>query len=506
MKKTAICAAVSLSILSATVAYAGYSQAQIENSINNALSWQEEYASPGSTPGSMASDYFIIAMARMNKSYDFDSYARVAAAIDPSTKQDAQRIIMANTSCGHRFTASYVGMFTYEAELDTASDITDALITLDSGGYNIVDSDIDKNSMVSTLMTMQQSNGSFENNILSTAKAVIALSNYVNTVYELSASNGGTYSYNTNSSIDAALDYLSSNQQADGGFGSIMNTAYTIMALNSMGIDADNDERFQKDGNSGVGYIISMQNDNGSFQNSAEDTAIASCSLVSQLRSMQGKAKFFSFKSRDTLNSTSSGASSEETPSGGSSSSNSGASNTTSSNATPAPTPTQTQKVIQVTPMPTISPEHSAISAEQYGPFPFVGPVQQTDEESDNDTVSSFVEDTDDSDDDGMTGRTKGIIIVAAVILLMCGSVFYLYRSQPEAFKALLKKAPAPLKKNKLSDVSSESESTLDSIDFDEYKFVETEEVNSYLENFDQIKSSDTDDDDDDEYVEIPKF
>ena len=32
------------------------------------------------------------------------------------------------------------------------------------------------------------------------------------------------------------------------------------------------------------------------------------------------------------------------------------------------------------------------------------------------------------------------------------------------------------------------------------------EEVNSYLENFDQIKSSDADDDDDDEYVEIPKF
>ena len=504
MKKTAICAAVSLSLLSATVAYAGYSQVQIENSINSALSWQEEYASPGSTPGSMASDYFIIAMARMNKNYDFDAYARVAAAIDPSTKQDAQRIIMANTSCGHRFTASYVGLFTYETDLETASDISDALITLDSGGYSIVDSDIEKDSMVSALMTMQQSNGSFENNILTTAKAVIALSNYVNTVYELSTADGGTYSYNTNSSIDAALGYLSSNQQTDGGFGSIMNTAYTIMALDSMDIDADNDQRFQKDGNSGVGYIMSMQTDNGSFQNSAEDTAIASCALVSHLRAMQGKAKFFSFKSRDSLDATSGSSSSEETQSGGSSSS-APAKPASSSNASPAPTPTQ--KVIQVTPMPTTSPEHSAISAEQYGPFPFVGPIQQTDEDSDdNDTVSSYTEETDGSDDDGMTGRTKGIIIVTAVILLMCGSVFYLYKSQPEAFKALLKKAPAPLKKNILSDVSPSSETAIDSIDFDKYKFVETDEVNNYLEKFDQIKSSDTNDDEDDEYVEIPKF
>lgn len=516
MKKTAICsAAAALMLFAANTVYAGYSQGQIGNVIDNAFSWQDNYASPNSSPGSNASDYYVMAMARMGKSYNYDSYIRITESVTPTTKQDGQRLIMANSACGQKMSSSFVAMFTYDAGFDTASDIAGALITLDCGGYNIVNSDMDKNTLVSALMSMQQSNGSFDNNVLSTAKAVIALSNYVNTVYELKAAEGSSsYTYNTNSSISAALDYLSDNQSTDGGFGSIMNTAYSVIALDSIGIDADNDTRFQNDGNSGVGYLISMQQDDGSILSSADDTAIASCALVSHLRAMQGKSKFFDFTRHDSPDAVSSEEAAPEENHAGEGSVSPAA------NTSQVAAPTPTQNIIQVTPMPTVSPEHSAINAESYGPFPFVGPKQETETDEDEDTAIAGIEE-DDNDSDGMTGQTKGILIILSVLLLMAASVFYLYKSQPEAFKSLFKKIDAPPSE----DGEEQKKEGLDAIDIENYEFVESELVNSYLDNFENMtaddlekstteaedgtaeaESSDITAPDDDEFIEIPKF
>lgn len=509
MKKAAICAAVSAMLLSTSVVYAGYSQSQLETVIDNAFSWQDNYASPNSSPGSNASDYYIMALSRMNKSYNFDSYIRRTESITPYTKQDGQRLIMTNSACGQRLSNAFVALFTYDAELDTASDIAGALITLDSGGYHVVDSDMDKNNMVSTLMSMQQSNGSFDNNVLSTAKAVIALSNYINTVYELNAAEGnGSYTYNTNSSISAALDYLSANQNADGGYGTITDTAYTVIALDSIGVDADNDTRFQKDGNSGVGFLVSMQYSDGSFISSADDTAIASCALVSHLRAMQGKSKFFSFTVRDNPSSAHTSEAETENHAGEGSVS-------PPANASAPPTPTATHNVVHLTPLPTKAPEHSAVSAEAYGPFPFVGPKQEATAGEKGENILEN-DDTDD-DDGGMTGKTKGIIIIVAVLLLMAGSVLYLYKSQPEAFIALFKKNNAVSKKAE-KDSNQIPKEGIDAIDFDNYKFVESELVNSYLDNFDKLKTEnensisenqsgdDVHSDDNDEFIDIPKI
>lgn len=483
MKIKSICTVISVLLLLTNVAYAGYSQSQIETVINNAFAWMENYAAPTGSPGSNSSDYYIMALSRMNKDYDFDSYTRITESINPATKQDGQRLIMANSACGQKLSSSFVSLFTYDAEFDTASDIASSLIALDSGGYSITHSDINKNIMISSLMSMQQSNGSFDNNVLSTAKAVIALSNYINTVYELQASSeSGTYTYNTNSSISAALDYLSSNQTSDGGYGSIIDTAYTVIALDSIGVDADNDTRFQKDGNSGVGFLISMQYSDGSFLSSADDTSIATCALVSHLRAMQGKSKFFDFTARDTLDSTALDSESENHSGEGTVSPQT---NNSGTSATAAPA--ATHNVIQLTPLPTTAPEHSAISAEEYGPFPFVGPKQN----DENDELSYTESDSsNDNDDSALTGKAKGMLIITAVLLLMGASVFYLYKSQPEAFKALFKKDDSEPKSENDNNIKKSKEG-IDTIDFDNYEFVESELVNSYLDNFDKLANKD---------------
>lgn len=424
MKKSAAAVTAAILLFSAA-ANAAYTQNDIQTSVNSAFDWLEQNASALSNPGNVASDFYIMALSRMNKEYSYGKYVDLTEKITPTTKQDGQRLIMSNAACGEFLSDSFVGWYTYDADFTTASDIAGAVITLDSGGFAAPNGSPGSENLAATLLTYQQSNGSFENDILSTAKSVIALSRYLGLEFEIHGENSNEmYTYNVDDAVYNAVGYLSGVQNADGGFSTVSNTVYSIIALDSVGVDADNDQRFIKNGSTPLTFLLSMQLSDGSFNSSAEDTALSACALVSHLRAMQGKSGFFNFISSDSVDTiVSGGGSSSIAPGGSSSASSSQSSGSQGSSDNSTDQPSATQNVIRVTPMPSRAPEHSSTDEEQYGPFPFVGPAQQS-EQPKKAATATVDQDT-----------SVGVIIlicVGVLLILLIAAAMLLCRFKPE--------------------------------------------------------------------------
>ena len=434
MKKTAA-ALLATCLLVPASAGAAQTQLNIQTTIDNAFSWLETNAQPLSSAGSSSSDYYIMALSRMGRDYRYSGYVDATSSITPSTSQDAQRLIMANAACGEVLSDSFVGAYTYNADLNTAADIAGAIITLVSGGYEVNSEYTNIENMIGTLLTRQQSNGSFENDVITTAKAVIALSNRRGDEFILQGTaDNEEYTYSVNSAVDNALSYLSGAQQADGGYSTMSATAYTVIALDSVGADAQNDGRFIKNGITPIDYIYSHASGDGSFSSSPDDTAMAACALVSHLRYMQGKASFFNFYSGDSVDTVTEQTDPDTTsPVSGDTQSGTASGNTQSAgtpSATQAPAQS-TPGTIRITPPPTREPEHSAMDVEEYGPQQFVGPIRQSEEPKGSG-----------SGEGGTSDRVSSAIVIAAlvatgILIILSAAAAVLYRVKPEYFEKL---------------------------------------------------------------------
>lgn len=402
---------------------AEYTEADLKNSVNMLFNWQEEKATVRNYPGSVAADFYIMSLAHMDSEYNFKSYVKLTDNINPPTAQDGQRLIMSNAACNEKLSDSFVGWYTYKAKNTTAAELAGAITVLDSGGYKVKSSETDINNMVCELLSMQQQNGSFSNDILTTAKAIIALAPRADTQFKFKGTNTGEeYGYSCKDAIHNAVLFLGASQKEDGGFMSVMNTAYVIMALNSININPDTDAMFIKNNLTPLGYIISNIDSNGSVFGLADDTALSSAALVSQLNLKQNKPAFFDFsKIYSKEQSTSKNGLIIETQ-------------------TQAPQASETDSaspVIEVTPPPTKSPEHSAVTEEQYGPLPFVGPVQSKEKNTTEKPTGNIEPQTD------QTGiNVAGLIIsIIAALLSISGFVFLtILKTKPQSMENLILK------------------------------------------------------------------
>ncbi|MGM9935979.1 MAG: prenyltransferase/squalene oxidase repeat-containing protein [Candidatus Ornithomonoglobus sp.] len=485
MKKTAAVVPALLVMLVSVTANAAYSQYDIQTAVEKAFEWHEQNASPRNSAGSIASDFYIMSLARMGKSYDFDSYIRLTEKLNPTTQQDGQRLVMTSAACGERLSNSFVGWYTWQQDNASASELAGTIITLDSGQYTIPEGEGDINNLVGALLTTQQSNGSFGNDIVTTAKSIIALSTRANTEYHLSGTHDNElYKYNTGSAIENALSYLSSCQQSDGGFTTVSNTAYVIAALDSIGTDSDADPAFVKNGATPLSFLFSQQGDNGSIASSPDDTAMMEMAYVSRLRAMQGKAAFFSFMSGDSVAAASSD--STENHSGESiissdGESSSAAASSASSDSDSSGSTGSTKEIISLTPPPTKEPEHSAVSEEEYGPFQFVGPVQQTDKPDKNYAVKTENKE----EEEPVSGSTIAIIAAAIIAALaLAGFIILTVISRNPEMKKKLEDALSDAKKKaselkdraKKTEQQPESNNIIDEID-SSHEVVPTEEL-----------------------------
>lgn len=79
------------------------------------------------------------------------------------------------------------------------------------------------------------------------------------------------------SAVDNALNFISNRQRSDGGFvsngkASCECCAQVIVALTSLGIDPDKDERFVKNGNSVLDALVAFYNNDGTFRHTKDST------------------------------------------------------------------------------------------------------------------------------------------------------------------------------------------------------------------------------------------
>ena len=103
--------------------------------------------------------------------------------------------------------------------------------------------------------------------------------------------------------VDEALELLSRLQLDSGGFKTMgaencESAAQVVMALSSLGIDAQTDERFIKNGTSPMSALMSYRNGDGSFSHTgggADENATveALCALVAYLRMCCGQTPFY---------------------------------------------------------------------------------------------------------------------------------------------------------------------------------------------------------------------
>ncbi|WP_148315495.1 prenyltransferase/squalene oxidase repeat-containing protein [Clostridium culturomicium] len=150
------------------------------------------------------------------------------------------------------------------------------LITLDSLRYSVPENSSDtRDSIIEKILENQRSDGAFSLNgedadIDITAMALTALSPYYNS--EQSYSINGEEMI-VRHCVDKAVNYLSVNQNSDGGYtswgmGNCESTAQVIVALCSLGIDPVNDIRFIKDGNNVLDGLMQYKIADGGFTHS----------------------------------------------------------------------------------------------------------------------------------------------------------------------------------------------------------------------------------------------
>ncbi len=198
-----------------------------------------------------------------------------------------------------------------------------ALIALDGAGAVVPESAAyDREDMILQILSSQLENGSFPlakgsiPDVDVTAMAVQALAPYRSVQKSYSfEQNGEIFTRTPSEAINSALSWLSQVQLENGDFSSygIANaesTAQVLMALTSLGIDPQQDQRFIRNGNTVLDGLMRFQMDDGGFahvlnSDSAENksnglaSAQSLCALAAVYRQMKGMSSFYSFLSEN---------------------------------------------------------------------------------------------------------------------------------------------------------------------------------------------------------------
>ncbi len=369
MKKKIIAVLCAAAMTPVLCVKAEYNQNDLKDAAENAIDWKEDNDSPFYGIGTNNSNLYIIALRRLGMDYDYASYLAgldgIAAGYGAEhNASDMQRTVLAaiasNGDPGNIGGRDLIAESTYyrdaAAPLDKegADGYSWALIALDSKGYETPDWALkNRNQIIAGLLSHQNTDGSFDGSVSETAAAVAALAPYYETsgAYTITQNQTGwTFDLSPRSAVDSAINYLSDEQSRDGDWGDLESTAMTIIALDAMGIDADDDYRFKAKKGTALDGLMMYQEKDGGFSSDLNDsdgeaTSFALCALTSHLRYMQDKSTIFNFKINDYVEleapSTATAEPSESSPSSGSGSSSatarpSATAKTSSSSATKA--------------------------------------------------------------------------------------------------------------------------------------------------------------------------
>lgn len=159
----------------------------------------------------------------------------------------------------------------------------------------------DENSVVDTLLSLQYPDGGWaifggSGDIDVTAMTISALAPHCDRS-------------DVDAAVDRGLNFLSQRQETDGGYISFgtpntESTAQVLLALSSLGIDCQDDERFIKDGHDLIDGMMQYRLPDGSFSHTSDGvqnesaTVQALYSLISYKRMLEGGGPFWVFDNR----------------------------------------------------------------------------------------------------------------------------------------------------------------------------------------------------------------
>ena len=287
-----------------------------EKTISDIISWQNEtLGSVSDRAGENVCDWFIFSLGRSG--YGDKDFAEAVEHYftenrDSLSATDIERLTLACAANGGDVSSN--GML--ESALEGfEGDISEKLINqliftlhvLDCGSYSVPEgSGVTRTALIDEILSRQLDSGALymmnkktqETDI--TAMAAAALAPYIN----------GDPQVRT--SVEHMISYLSTQQNDDGtvsnwGAPSCETTAQTLIALCTLGIDPEADERFIKNGNTLLDGLMSYkQNDGGFLHNSdstgsdAYATSQAFYSLVSYVRYKNGLRVLFDMRSEQS--------------------------------------------------------------------------------------------------------------------------------------------------------------------------------------------------------------
>jgi hypothetical protein len=254
--------------------------------------------------GTLAGEWTVIALARggySNPEYYDAYYGRVLAAIadkaeggsledgklSESKSTENSRAILGLTAIG--VDATNVGGVDLVAPLADMEWVANqgangsifALLALDSGGY---ESAVPRETYVEAILDAEIAGGGWSLGGVEPDPDITAMALQALAPYYLEAVADDPEGQTQNeivTAVNAALDWLSSEQQEDGTFLSNFGTtpeksseslAQVIVALSTLGIDANSDERFVKNDISAVDALLSFADESGGFKHTTDGT------------------------------------------------------------------------------------------------------------------------------------------------------------------------------------------------------------------------------------------
>lgn len=325
MKKKIIAVLCAAAMMPVLCVKAEYKQNDLKEAAEDAIDWKEDNDSPFYGIGTNNSNLYITALKRLGMDYDYASYLAgldgIAAGYGAEhNASDMQKTVLAAIASngdpenigGRDLVADSTYYRDAAAPIDRegADGYSWALIALDSKGYETPDWAIkNRDQIIVGLLSHQNTDGSFDGNISATAAAITALAPYYETsgAYTITQNQTGwTFDLSPRDAVDSAINYLSDEQSREGDWGDLESTAMTVIALDAMDIDADDDERFEAKKGTALDGLMMYQEKDGGFSpdlndSDGEATSLALCALTSHLRYMQNKSSIFNFRVNDSV-------------------------------------------------------------------------------------------------------------------------------------------------------------------------------------------------------------
>ncbi len=305
-KLFALLACLSILFSCGQTAYAegAYTVAQVQNLSDGIVAYKERQNGVGSVQALIdgfltenagtTAEFYVLAFSQSGR-YRWDSYERALLSYLQNN-----RVSSASSRLKYALTLAAVGSSDrYIA--DTADEAIGGLgvmslvfgLHLLNNGYS--SSSYSTDGLVTELLAAQKSDGGWAvmgsyGDVDVTAMTLQALAPHY-------GSRG-----DVRTAVHAGLELLSRRQLASGGFMTMgaensESAAQVVIALSALGIDAQNDDRFIKNGNSALSALLQYRCDDGSFAHTTASNETATvevlCALTAYLRMSRGQGSLY---------------------------------------------------------------------------------------------------------------------------------------------------------------------------------------------------------------------